>query len=268
MLYLGREARRHFGCDTLEGGELEDQGGEGTKGSHWEKRVFENEAMTGVLTQNPVFSRVTLALMEDTGWYHVNYRMAEALQYGFGKGCDFAEYSCKKFMQIKKKAEESVSPYCDKMDDKLTCTLDWKAIAMCNLHKSTAIIDPKYQPFTSLDGVDSANVPYYGGDVEEADYCPFVRTTTHVTATGKVGSTQCAISENQVPDDTNYLRELYSSDSVCLRHKEKWTLQRPGALTKQLPSRFGGGCYKTLVFDIEVPAPLLRVSLSLGHTHS
>lgn len=45
-------------------------------------------------------------------------------------------------------------------------------------------------------------------------------------------------------DDTNYLRELYSSDSVCLRHKEKWTLQRPGALTKQLPSRFGGGCYK------------------------
>ena len=28
---------------------------------------LQNEAMTGVLTQNPVFSRVTLALMEDTG---------------------------------------------------------------------------------------------------------------------------------------------------------------------------------------------------------
>ena len=33
------------------------------------------------------------------------------------------------------------------------------------------------QPFISLDGVDSANVPYYGGNVEEADYCPFVRVS-------------------------------------------------------------------------------------------
>jgi leishmanolysin-like peptidase len=35
------EARRHFGCDTLEGAELEDQGEEGTAMTHWEKRLFE-----------------------------------------------------------------------------------------------------------------------------------------------------------------------------------------------------------------------------------
>ncbi|KAK6024892.1 hypothetical protein OSTOST_09222, partial [Ostertagia ostertagi] len=34
------EARRHFNCSTLEGAEIENQGGGGTAGSHWEKRVF------------------------------------------------------------------------------------------------------------------------------------------------------------------------------------------------------------------------------------
>ncbi|KAK2713395.1 hypothetical protein QYM36_009308 [Artemia franciscana] len=35
------EVRKHFGCDDLEGAELEDQGEEGTSLTHWEKRVFE-----------------------------------------------------------------------------------------------------------------------------------------------------------------------------------------------------------------------------------
>ena len=35
------EVRKHFGCNELEGAELEDQGEVGTKLTHWEKRVFE-----------------------------------------------------------------------------------------------------------------------------------------------------------------------------------------------------------------------------------
>ena len=45
------EVRKHFGCDKLSGAELEDQGEEGTALTHWEKRLFENEAMTGTHTQ-------------------------------------------------------------------------------------------------------------------------------------------------------------------------------------------------------------------------
>ena len=56
-----REVRNHFNCQDLEGAELENQGGEGTALTHWEKRIFENEAMTGTYTQHPVFSRITLA---------------------------------------------------------------------------------------------------------------------------------------------------------------------------------------------------------------
>ena len=35
------EVRRHYGCDSLSGAELEDQGEEGTALTHWEKRLFE-----------------------------------------------------------------------------------------------------------------------------------------------------------------------------------------------------------------------------------
>ena len=35
------EGRRYFGCESLVGVQLEDQGGSGTAGSHWEKRILE-----------------------------------------------------------------------------------------------------------------------------------------------------------------------------------------------------------------------------------
>lgn len=99
------ESRNHFSCNNLEGAELEDQGGEGTVLTHWEKRVFENEAMTGVHTQNPVYSRITLALLEDSGWYKPDYAAAGELSYGKGMGCDFAMKSCKSWIDAARKAE-------------------------------------------------------------------------------------------------------------------------------------------------------------------
>jgi len=50
--------------------------------------------MTGTHTQNPVYSRLTLALMEDSGWYKANYSVAEPLHWGNNLGCDFAMKSC------------------------------------------------------------------------------------------------------------------------------------------------------------------------------
>ena len=34
-------ARAQLGCNSLRGAELEDDGGQGTAGSHWEQRLFE-----------------------------------------------------------------------------------------------------------------------------------------------------------------------------------------------------------------------------------
>lgn len=59
-----------FDCDTLDGAKLEDEGGSGTAGSHWESRMFMGEIMVGksAASSRDVLSNVTLALAEDSGW--------------------------------------------------------------------------------------------------------------------------------------------------------------------------------------------------------
>lgn len=42
-----RAVRKHFGCEELEGAQLEDGGGAGTASSHWEMRWLRDEYMTG-----------------------------------------------------------------------------------------------------------------------------------------------------------------------------------------------------------------------------
>lgn len=43
------EVRKHFNCDQLEGAELEDQGGEGTALTHWEKRILEVNSRRSII---------------------------------------------------------------------------------------------------------------------------------------------------------------------------------------------------------------------------
>ena len=54
----------------------------------------QNEAMTGIFDYNPVFSRLSLAVLEDSGWYTVDYTAAKDLPWGRGRGCDFVRRGC------------------------------------------------------------------------------------------------------------------------------------------------------------------------------
>ena len=53
-----REVRSHFGCPTLEGAELEDQGGDGTALTHWEKRIFQVNIFNIIFTDTDVLFAV------------------------------------------------------------------------------------------------------------------------------------------------------------------------------------------------------------------
>ncbi|XP_076903290.1 uncharacterized protein LOC143558325 [Bidens hawaiensis] len=76
-------ARHHYGTfsESFTGLELEDGGGRGTSGSHCEKRLLMNEIMTGSVDTRSVVSKMTLALLEDSGWYEANYSMADRLDW-------------------------------------------------------------------------------------------------------------------------------------------------------------------------------------------
>ena len=50
--------------------------------------------MTGSSSNNPIFSGLTLALLEDSGWYAVNYSAATPLVWGRAQGCNFVSKPC------------------------------------------------------------------------------------------------------------------------------------------------------------------------------
>jgi hypothetical protein len=64
------------------GVELEDTGGTGTAGSHWELRTYYSELMVGITFGYGRISEVTLTALEDTGWYQFDKTKAEPLEWG------------------------------------------------------------------------------------------------------------------------------------------------------------------------------------------
>jgi len=67
-------AQDYFGCDTLSEVPLEPSGGVGTAGGHWPSSLFGNrELMVATIgLERSVVSNVTLAVIEDSGWYAVS----------------------------------------------------------------------------------------------------------------------------------------------------------------------------------------------------
>lgn len=90
------KAKDYFACPTLTGVPLETNGDAGSKGSHWERGVLQDEIMTAsnVIGQ-AAYSIFTLAILDDSNWYSsVDYSYANYIGWGKGKGCDFVTKGC------------------------------------------------------------------------------------------------------------------------------------------------------------------------------
>ena len=95
------EARRHFGCASAPGAPLETEGFGLSSLAHWEYRLAQHELMTAARPmdrQRAVLSRLTLAALEDSGWYAADYAGAPDLDWGKGAGCDFLLLPCAEFV--------------------------------------------------------------------------------------------------------------------------------------------------------------------------
>jgi hypothetical protein len=63
-----------------------------SRDSHWETRIMNDEIMA--YGQGSALSSLTLALMEDLGFYVANYSGAECMFWGRGQGCEFVRSRC------------------------------------------------------------------------------------------------------------------------------------------------------------------------------
>ena len=88
-------AKKYFNCSHIDGIPLEEHGGSGTSGSHWETRLLYGEYMTGSIFHiDYAISEFTLALMEDFGNYKANYYTGGLMRFGKNKGCAFINENC------------------------------------------------------------------------------------------------------------------------------------------------------------------------------
>ncbi|GAA0184462.1 metalloprotease [Lithospermum erythrorhizon] len=204
-------SRHHYGAfsGNFTGLELEDGGGRGTSGSHWEKRLLMNEIMTGSVDTRSVVSRMTLALLEDSGWYRANYSMADRLDWGHNQGTDFVTSPCN----------------------------HWKGAYHCNsTHLSGCTYNREaegYCPIVNYSGDLPQWARYFpqankGGQSSLADYCTYFVAYSD----GSCTDTKSARAPDRV------LGEVRGTNSRCMSS----SLVRSGFVRGSMTQ--GNGCYQ------------------------
>ena len=73
---------------------MENNGDIGSKGSHFEKLIFGDETMVSDDTLDAKFSKITLAVAKDSGWFEVDMGLGENYFWGKNEGCDIFNNTC------------------------------------------------------------------------------------------------------------------------------------------------------------------------------
>ena len=158
-------ARKYFNCSQIEGVELEESGGEGTFGSHWEARLLLGDYMNGVIyPEEQVISEFTLALLEDSGYYKANYYTGGLMRFGKHKGCYFVFNKCINNEEVdsKFKNEFFFGIYDEYIQADTSCSSGRQSRAYHYLIKYKENIPKEYQYYSRN------NI----GGYSSADYCP------------------------------------------------------------------------------------------------
>jgi hypothetical protein len=88
-------AKKYFNCNDIKGIPLENQEEGQIKIAHWEPRFLLGDIMSSITyTPDQVLSEFTLSLLEDSGWYKINYYTGGLMRFGKHKGCEFFDHDC------------------------------------------------------------------------------------------------------------------------------------------------------------------------------
>ena len=188
------KAREHFDCSSITRIPLENQGGTGSVGSHWESRYMLGDYMISTDYPDQAISDITLGLFEDSGFYKVNYYSGGLFKFGKGKGCGFMDESKKCIENEKATFEE----FCDTANAAM-CSSSRTLKSSCYLTTYTSSIPTAYQYFSD---------PRKGG-FPAADYCP-VPYQAHSSST--YFSNHCQIGSSSLSSEYN---EKIGFDSFC-----------------------------------------------------
>jgi surface protein len=212
-------ARTFFGCSDLPGLELEnwDTRDCAVIGSHLEARTAWADMMNPFHTGlDQGFTILSLAVADDSGWYHVNYSTAygsrQGTTFGYKQGCGFARDS-KCITTVNGNPVGGGTPQhyftATQNTQKQQCRLDRKGYGVVAVYDyaGSAVIGPQYQYFPGL--------PARGGGNEQADYCPLLWPDYGITGLNE-GLCSNTLSWSSMPIYDQRRGMRYGANSVCV----------------------------------------------------
>ena len=210
------KARQHFNCPSITGMPLEDHGGQGSAGSHWESRYMLGDYMISTDYMDVVISDITIALFEDSELYKVEYYSGGLFKFGKNKGCSFLNDKC--IVKGKPISEE----FCV-IPNQPMCSQSRTSKGFCAIYKYQTAIPSDYQYFRnpSYGGFSPANYcPIPMDDYSDTDYYPFkcnVGTSTLNWEYGEIiGKNSFCFLSSLLPTSSNK-NEIYQP--ICYKIK-------------------------------------------------
>jgi len=177
--------RNQFGCQDVRGARLENQPTKNSCiGAHFDERLYYTEVMSPIYSSQhaSALSPITVALLEDSGFYDVDYSspFVKNSPFGLGAGCDFVFEGC--IDPSTDKVKDSLQNYfCDSItafsedgidkDSETTCDPTFTNIAYCDLFDFSNG-SPEGYTTPSADAIQHFNNPNLGVLFTHADYCP------------------------------------------------------------------------------------------------
>ena len=192
-----KQAKRHFNCDNIEGIELENQGDDGSVGSHWEARIMLGDYMISIDYPEIVISEISLALLEDSGLYNVNYYTGGLFRYGKGLGCEFLKDKC-----VSEGKSNYEREFCD-VENEERCTSGFIDRGLCYISNYPYL--PEYYRYFN----DTTKGGFY-----YADYCPVTLTNSNYYY--YYFYSRCdfnGLNFNNLPSEYG---EIYGPNSICV----------------------------------------------------
>jgi hypothetical protein len=128
-----------------------------------------------------VLSPLTLALLEDSGWYKVVFSSAGVLSFGLGAGCSFVNDDCLRLPGVVSPSSKGI--FC--ADTEEHCDFTYHSAAFCD----TNFVQPP-EKFRYFDDI------LEGGPIDQADFCPLVRDFKQLCE----GNKRCFELINEMPE--------------------------------------------------------------------
>ena len=184
------KAKSYFGYSEINGVPLEDQ--DEKIGYHWESRYMLGDCMISPDFPEVSISDMTLALLEDTGFYKVNYYSGGIFKFGKNKGRDFFVNDC-----INDNYKATFEEFCDTKDE-AKCSSSRSLKSSCYIYEYSSALPQNYQYFSN---------PKEGG-YKNADYCP---VPYEQYSSKDYYPNHCQYGTSDLP----YYGEKIGADSLC-----------------------------------------------------